>query len=439
MLSISDPIQGRSAGSYYTALAADDYYTRDDAMRSAWLGTGALGLNLSGPVGAQQFATLLQGFDPHDESALVQNAGKPNRQCGWDLTFGAPKSVSVHWALTTPEEREKIEAAQRTAVASAIQFLEDECAFSRRGHGGLVYDRAKLVAAAFEHETSRELDPHLHTHVVLSNIVLRPDGSTGTLVSREFFRAKMMAGQLYRTELASQLNEKLGLPIYKTGKNSFELGHVHKSLCDAFSKRRQQIEANLPPDADAETKKRITLATRKAKEHVAREKLFAFWAAEAKGCGWQFDREQKQVEKILSPAEREEIARIANERRTHSITPKPKQALLHLLAAIAKRGGVVATVKEKRLFPKAPKWSAARRLTETKLYLGRYNPNEAHWTVTLVPGVIRIAVRERELFPKAPEWSPVAGLKVKSLRIERVPPPPPPPREKEQDIAPASP
>ncbi len=436
MLSISPPIKGGSAGNYYTALQRDDYYTQNDPMRGEWLGTGALGLNLSGPVEPKAFAEVLQGFDPHDESALVQNAGLKSRQCGWDLTFSAPKSVSVQWALSPPDDREKIEEAQCTAVASAMKFLEDECSFSRRGPGGIVYDRAKLVAAAFPHETSRAQDPQLHTHVVVSNVVIRPDGSTGTLVSRDFFRAKMLAGQLYRAELASQLNEKLGLPIYKTGKNNFELGNVHKDLCDAFSKRRKAIEKEILPGDNAEDVKRIALATRQAKQNVDRETLFATWADEARGLGWRFERDTKQIEKVFSPSERAELARIANEKQTYNLTPKPQQALLQLLAAIAERGGIIAAVQEERLFPKAPKWSAARKLTKDRLQIGRYRWGEAHWSVTLVPEKLRLTVRDRELFPKAPAWSPVANLKVKTLRLERIKPPPP---KQEPDLSPAQP
>lgn len=435
MLSISPPIKGGSAGSYYTALARDDYYTQNDAMRGEWLGTGALGLNLSGPVEPKAFAEVLQGFDPHDESALVQNAGLKSRQCGWDLTFSAPKSVSVQWALTTPDEREKIEEAQRTAVASAMKFLEDECSFSRRGPGGIVQDRAKLVAAAFAHETSRSLDPQLHTHVVVSNVVLRPDGSTGTLVSRDFFRAKMLAGQLYRTELASQLNEKLGLPIFKMGKNSFELGNVHKDLCDAFSKRRKAMEKELLPGDSAEDKARIALATRQAKQNVDRETLFSSWADEAWALGWRFKRGTMQIEKILSPAERAELARIANEKKTYNLSPKPHTVLLHLLAAIAEKGGIVAAVEEKRLFPKAPKWSPVHKLTKDRLFIGRHRWGQTHWSVKLVPKV-QLSLRDRELFPKAPEWSPVANIKFKALRIERIKPPKP---KKEQDLSPVQP
>ena len=102
----------------------------------------------------------------------VKNAGKENRQMGWDLTFSAPKSVSIVWAGAEPHHKQEIELAHQRAVEVAFAYLEAN-AFTRRGAGGYIHEEAKLVASRFNHYTSREGDPQVHSHVVVSNFSVR--------------------------------------------------------------------------------------------------------------------------------------------------------------------------------------------------------------------------------------------------------------------------
>ncbi|MFX8500629.1 relaxase domain-containing protein, partial [Acinetobacter baumannii] len=82
-----------------------------------------------------------------------------NHAAGWDVTFSAPKSVSVLWALSDPNKRSAIENAQRMAVATATTLLEQTAAFARRGKGGAIREpTAGLLLAKFDHHTSRDLD-----------------------------------------------------------------------------------------------------------------------------------------------------------------------------------------------------------------------------------------------------------------------------------------
>ena len=126
------------------------------------------------------------------------------------MTFSAPKSVSVLWALSTEPERQAIEQAHRSAVLAATAHLERNRAWARRGKAGTIREQtAGLLMAQFDHHTSRESDPQLHTHCFIFNLAPRRDGSWGAIVSRELYKAQKDAGAIYRRELASEL-ERLG-------------------------------------------------------------------------------------------------------------------------------------------------------------------------------------------------------------------------------------
>ena len=94
MLSISPPMKGAGKGNYYTGLAQEDYYTKGGEPLGEWYGEGAEQLGLNGKVKDIELRLALEGFSPTGEK-LVQNAGDKDRQSGWDLTFSAPKSVSI--------------------------------------------------------------------------------------------------------------------------------------------------------------------------------------------------------------------------------------------------------------------------------------------------------------------------------------------------------
>jgi conjugative relaxase-like TrwC/TraI family protein len=146
---------------YY--LQEHDYYAEGGDAVCVWLGRARGRLGLLGAVTEADLKALFEGVDPKDlETPLVQNAGSPSRRPGWDLTFSAPKSVSIVWALAPEPIRAAIAECHRRAVVAALNYLEDEAAFSRRGKGGKERDPCHLIVAAFEHSTSRAGDPELH-------------------------------------------------------------------------------------------------------------------------------------------------------------------------------------------------------------------------------------------------------------------------------------
>jgi conjugative relaxase-like TrwC/TraI family protein len=157
------------------------------------------------------------------------------------MTFSAPKSVSVLSALSDGNDRQLIEQAHRSAVLAATAHLEGTAGWARRGQGGSVRERtAGLLVAQFDHHTSRESDPQLHTHAFIFNLAPRRDGSWGGIVSRELYKAQKKAGATYRGALAAEL-ERRGIRIERQN-DSFRVAAIPRDVERAFSKRRQAIE-----------------------------------------------------------------------------------------------------------------------------------------------------------------------------------------------------
>ena len=284
MMSISAMSSGQ--GQYYVGLAREDYYLGGGEPPGLWHGEGARALGLSDLVQGEHFSALFEGLSP-DGELLVQTAGNRRRQPGWDCTFSAPKSVSVAWSQADAKTGAEIRAAHLAAVKAALSYLEQGAFFTRRGKGGGTLERAKMIAAIFEHGTSRAQDPQLHSHAILLNVCVREDGTTGTVVSKDLYLHKMAAGALYRAELASQLQTRLGFEIERE-KTWFELKGVPKKLIDEFSKRRQEIMDALEKKgiSGARASEIATLDTRHVKENISREALFEKWREVGQGLGW---------------------------------------------------------------------------------------------------------------------------------------------------------
>ena len=164
---------GSSAQYYY-----EDYYIEGGGSQGQWYGKGAQLLGLAGPVKINHFKSLLAGFAPNGTEKLAQNAGNEYRQQGWDLCFSPVKSVSVLYAMSSPEVQAQIGRCIRKAAEHALNLVEENAGLTRRGPGGMFVEPASLIFATFNHLTSRANDPQLHVHAVLINAAVRYDGST---------------------------------------------------------------------------------------------------------------------------------------------------------------------------------------------------------------------------------------------------------------------
>ncbi len=236
---------GASGGAdYYLEKVAnnvDDYYLGRGEAPGHWIGATAEGLGLVGQVEAEALRNLLAGTSA--EGAALGLQIQPGRRPGYDLTFSAPKGISLLWAFGSGEVRDTISTAHDRAIGAVLDHLSMEACYARRGHGGaqLIEGRG-FIGAAFRHRTSRAGDPQLHTHVVVPNLVHGADGRWSAPDGRHLFTWKMTAGTLYRSALRAEL-APLGL-VWGIRRNGLsELRDVPKAVLRAFSKRRVDIEA----------------------------------------------------------------------------------------------------------------------------------------------------------------------------------------------------
>jgi conjugative relaxase-like TrwC/TraI family protein len=265
MLSIGKLALGQQR--YYeqqVAQGGDDYYSGRGEAPGEWTGAGADELGLSGTVSAAQFNALLEGCDPRAPEARLRAGVSEPTIAAFDLTFSAPKSVSVLFAVAPAEMSAALVAAHEEAVRGALGYLEETAVFVRRGAGGVRFEHAGgLIAAAYRHRMSRALDPQLHTHVVVANLARGEDGRYTALHHPSLYRAARTAGYLYQSHLGSLVGERLGLEWGPVRKGAAELAEVPTNVLRVFSQRRAQVEAAVA-EREAELGRPSTRAEREA-------------------------------------------------------------------------------------------------------------------------------------------------------------------------------
>jgi conjugative relaxase-like TrwC/TraI family protein len=289
----------------------DDYYSEEQRVVGEWFGRGAEALGLSGEVASGNFRAVLRGQRPSNGEVLVYNAnGRDERRAGWDATFNAPKSVSIQ-ALVGGDTG--LEEAHRRAVSRALAELE-QYALSRRNGGREWVSTNNIVAARFDHIAARPSqgiddgygpDPHLHTHVVVANMTLRPDGLWRGLDPVEIYRSQSFATAVYRSELAREA-QSLGYAIEVTGADGrWELQGYTREQVMAFSRRRQDIEEALARRGlnGAAAAQNIAHQSRLSKDHRGEDELRAEWRVRAREYGISFQRRHSAIE----PASRVEV------------------------------------------------------------------------------------------------------------------------------------
>ena len=338
---------------YYLEMAREDYYLNGGEPPGQWHGKGAARLGLKGRVENDHFRNLFLGFSPDGEKALVQNAGKTrpddyHQRCpGWDLTFSAPKSVSVLWSQSSPEVRRLIEAAHNEAVRVALSIMEEAAGITRRGSGGKIWERADFIYALFEHGTSRAQEQQIHTHAILVNSALRADGTTGAVRSNSLFEYKMAVGALYRCQFAATLERELHLGAEKVN-TWFELKGVSPELMDACSTRRKQILDYCERSGvyNAKEAEKAAIETRQVKGHVARELLIPRWQEIGRQRGWG----EEQARELLKgqpiqrnlDEERDRVLRAVAEDVQRSPRQLTKAELIEAAAQHAQASGLDA-------------------------------------------------------------------------------------------------
>ena len=281
MLSLSNvsPAQGER---YYSK---ENYYSADATQaNSQWFGRGAAQLGLSGEIQREQFSHLLHGRTPTGEVLPGRTVRLTSHRAGLDLTFSAPKSISIA-ALVGGDRR--LEEAHRTAVNRTLAHIEQHHAQVRLKHSGQRQriTTSNLIVAQFHHDTSRELDPQMHTHCVAINATQLSDGSWKALSNESIYQNAKLLGSIYKNELAYEVR-KLGYAIEGDRDCLFELKGYSPDVLQQFSKRRQQILEAVGVGANAREREWATICTRAAKgEPVPREILHERWQEEAQAMG----------------------------------------------------------------------------------------------------------------------------------------------------------
>jgi len=197
---VDDLVPGRAEG---TLVAGE--------TPGAWTGTGATVLGVTDAVEATAFGQVLEGRHPRWGTSL--RATRRDRSvAGFDLTFCAPKSVSILHLLAPREIAGQVGDGHHAAVTEAIDYLQRTGVGVRRtrdGHPALMPSTG-MVAATFVHRTSRALDPHLHSHLVVANVAEGVDGGWSTVDSRRIFAHLRAAGGVYHARLRWELSERIG-------------------------------------------------------------------------------------------------------------------------------------------------------------------------------------------------------------------------------------
>ena len=267
------------------------YYNGGDEPDGRWWNpSGLFGLKDAEDIEALQFQRLYDGRSPHDATPLTRNAGKPGRSPGIDMTFSPDKTVSALWAIADPELQAIIEECHDDSVRWTLENVtRKHCAYTRRGAGGSQVLSGDILAATFQHHTSRENDPQIHTHCILFNLVrTHEDGEWRALHQRPIYQWVRAGGAIYRHALAWNLRERLGLALERHGHDGefFRVAGIPEDLVKEWSKRTQSIEKlarklGIKTDVDLPAAKQITLATRPRKDTLDLDQRHVDWHQEA--------------------------------------------------------------------------------------------------------------------------------------------------------------
>jgi conjugative relaxase-like TrwC/TraI family protein len=287
---------GREA--YYTRELATDheqYLSGHGESPGRWYGIGATSLGLQGEASPPGFRRMFEGRDPDTGELLGRPHGR-NAVPAFDVVLRPTKSVSVLYGLGDRATGGAVLAAHHAGLAEAVAYL-DEHVGARRGHGGVQHVSGRgLLAVGFDHRTSREGDPLLHTHLVVANRIQGPDGRWTALDGRDVYQHRLAADAIYRATYQRTLTRTLGVewtPADAHGNR--ELQGMPEDLVRGFSKRTGQIDAELDrltADGRERTPRLVkwtVQATRKPKQHQTPDTLYDRWRSEAAERGVDAD------------------------------------------------------------------------------------------------------------------------------------------------------
>jgi conjugative relaxase-like TrwC/TraI family protein len=289
---------------YYTRELATDheaYLSGHGESPGRWYGAAADSLGLQGEASVAGFQAMFEGRDPTTRELLGRPHGR-NAVPAFDVVLRPTKSVSILYGLGDAATGRAVLRAHHAGLAEAVAYL-DEHLGARRGHGGVQHVSGQgVLAVGFDHRTSREGDPLLHTHLVIANRVQGPDGRWTALDGRDVYQHRLAADAIYRATYQRELVRTLGVewtPADSHGNR--ELQGMPEALVRSFSKRTGQIDAELDrlaADGRERTPRLVkwaVQATRKPKEYEAPDTLYGRWRDEATEHGHDPDTLVREV------------------------------------------------------------------------------------------------------------------------------------------------
>lgn len=244
-------LKGADAGAYYVE-ALPSYYLDAGEPKGVWHGRGAERLGMEGEVVNGEFLRVMAGQHPHARVGvhLGRRFGDESVR-GFDVTASAPKSVSTLFAIGDDRTRAVVLAAHDTAVGVMVDWIEAH-AHTRYRIGGevAVVDAEGIIAAAFRQHTSRALDPQLHTHVVIANRVMSPDGRWLALDARSLKLDQRTLSSIYHATLRSELTTQLEVSWAPVVNGIAEIADIGDRVLEEFSARTGDIQRRIDEKLD---------------------------------------------------------------------------------------------------------------------------------------------------------------------------------------------
>ena len=234
-------LKGAGAGEYYVS-EVGSYYVAAEEPPGRWFGEGAARLGLTNVLfddGA--FVSVLAGIEPSTGVELGRPFGERSVR-GYDVTFSAPKSVSLLAAVGEGQVRGEVHAAHDAAVDAVLGYVERHALTRFRVDGEVMsVDAEGIVVGVFRQHVSRELDPQLHSHAVIANRVLSPDGRWLALDARLLIRDQTVLSSLYHAGLRTELTGRLGIAWQDPEHGIAEMAGLDGEVLEEFSQRTAQV------------------------------------------------------------------------------------------------------------------------------------------------------------------------------------------------------
>lgn len=319
--------------------SANDYFEAGAIRQGEWFGKLAEEWKMSQPVHKEDYISVMNHICPMDGKALTTGQSKTNEIAWFPFQCGAQKSVSVMAMLMNDR---RLVDAHRQCVKMALAELEKFAAHRVRTGADRNSDKTKItgkiLAALYDHDTSRALDPQLHTHCLIANVTVDANGRRMALTESQMMKAVEFAGRYYQSMMARKCMEfgyRIRIKSGRKGVEGFEIDGVDDSVLEKYSRRRAEIEEKIAAFC---------------KEHgrqpsVAEIQIMTLETREAKLKEITTPEVRAQQMKMITVQEYKELSRIrlsANRSVLRDLSANQKKALIfRAIDALYERQSVV--------------------------------------------------------------------------------------------------